>query len=295
MKIILVPTDFSDHALYALRVASNIARKLNARIWLLHSSYIPSFGIKDIVYYENFYQNLRERAESELANLLGQDFLTGIEVEKFLISDRPVWHAIQSGKFSKPALIVIGSHGRSGFNRLMVGSNAEKIVRLAKAPVLTIKKNYLNFNINKIIFASDFSDEVSRVVPAIKFFARIYRAQLLLLKVITPSEFESTPVSYKLMSDFKKEHNFTRCSVNIYNHNSIIEGILDFSQETHADMIIIPTHGRTGFAHLINGSLAESLAFREPKPVLSIKFPVKEVPPIETPPEASIYHNLEFF
>jgi hypothetical protein len=61
-----------------------------------------------------------------------------------------------------------------------------------------------------------------------------------------------------------------------------------------ADLIIISTHGRTGFAHLINGSLAENIAIHEPKPVLSIKIPV--VPGLKIKhTQKSVYENLEFF
>ncbi len=51
------------------------------------------------------------------------------------------------------------------------------------------------------------------------------------------------------------------------------KGFIDFSDEKNTDLIAIETHGRTGFAHLINGSLAEGIAKHEPKPVLSIKIP----------------------
>jgi hypothetical protein len=68
-----------------------------------------------------------------------------------------------------------------------------------------------------------------------------------------------------------------------------------FSQEIGADLVVIPTHGLTSLSHLINGSLAESIAAREPKPVLSIKIPKEEEPDVKILQEASLYQNLEFF
>jgi len=59
----------------------------------------------------------------------------------------------------------------------------------------------------------------------------------------------------------------------MYNAHNIENGIIDFSNEINADLIAIETHGRTGFAHLINGSLAEDIVKHETKPVLSIKIP----------------------
>ncbi len=295
MKTILVPTDFSDYALNAMRVASVMARKLKARIWLVHSSDIPTIGVKEFAYYENFYKNIKDKAESELDRLISLDFLKGLKINKFLVTDRPVWQIFNLKKFSRADLVVIGSHGRSGFNRVLLGSNTEKIIRMADAPVLTIKRDRPGFNIAKLVLASDFKEQTNPVFEKIKFLVRAYKPQIFLLKVITPSDFEATPESFRLMKEFKDQYALKKCSINIYNSSSIESGIADFSQEVGADLIAIPTHGRTGLSHLINGSMAESIAAREPKPVLSIKIPKEEEPELEIPPEASIYQNLEFF
>ena len=85
--------------------------------------------------------------------------------------------------------------------------------------------------------------------------------------------FESTPRSEKLIADFIKKFDLKNYAVNIYNAHHIENGILDFSHQQNSDLIAIETHGRTGFAHLINGSLAESIVKHEAKPVLSIKIP----------------------
>ena len=167
MKAILVPTDFSDHALFALKVAASIARKLNAKINLVHNYSMPSEGFDNAYFYEESY---------------------------------PVF---------------------------------EKI----------------------------------------KLFADLYKAHIYLLKVITPKEFEPTPVSQKLLNRFINKFNLKNYSVSIYNSQNIETGIIEFSDEVNADLIAIETHGRTGLAHLINGSLAEDIVKHEAKPVLSIKIP----------------------
>ena len=273
MKTILVPTDFSDHALYALKVAASIAKKINALINVVHVYNLPTAEIGEYFYYDKFYQELKIGAEKQMADLLKLEFLQGIDVNKHLVSDMLMWEMIQSDRFKNSDLIVIGSHGESGFSKIFIGSNTEKIVRLADSPVLTIKNEIEDFGVKNMVFASNFFEESYTVFKKIKFFADLYKTHIYLLKVITPKEFEPTPVSQKLVNNFIKKFDLKNYTVNIYNSSNIEKGIIDFSDEINADLIAIETHGRTGLAHLINGSLAEDIVKHEPKPVLSIKIP----------------------
>lgn len=273
MKTILVPTDFSEHALYALKVAASIAKKTKGKIRLVHASDVPVTpdGFQSFHYYDRFHRELKARAEEQIAELSQLDFLKGIEVEKHLVSDYLSWE-IKNGKWFKSSdLIVIGSHGASGFSKAFIGSNTEKIVRLADSPVLTIKNEIDDFVVKKMVFASDFLEESYSSFEKIKYFSDLYKVHIHLLKVITPKGFEPTPVSQKLIGDFVDKFDLKNYSVNIYNCSSIETGIIGFSNEVNADLIAIETHGRTGFAHLINGSLAEDIVKHETKPVLSIK------------------------
>lgn len=129
-----------------------------------------------------------------------------------------MWKIVNDKRFKNVDLIVIGSHGTSGFNEVFIGSNTEKVIRLADSPVLTVKNE---------------------------------------------------------LEDFVKKFKLSNYTINIYNSRNIEKGITDFSDEVNADLIAIETHGRTGIAHLINGSLAEDVANHIDFPVLSIKIQEK--------------------
>ncbi len=275
MKTILVPTDFSEHALYALRVAASIAKKTNAQIELVHAYDITSSTFSENFYYEKFYDQLKKEAEERLNKLVDMDILKGIEVSKHVITNMLIGRLVIHNKYKDADLVVIGSHGTSGHSEIFIGSNTEKVVRLAISPVLTIKNEHTDFDIKEMVFASNFYEESYTDFKKIKDFADLYKANIHLLKVITPKNFEPTPVSKKLVEDFAEHFNLTDCSLNVYNATSIIKGITDFSDEINADLIAIETHGRTGFAHLINGSLAEDVANHIDRPVLSIKMEEK--------------------
>jgi len=276
MKTILVPTDFSDHALYALKAAACIARKIKAEIILVHNCSTPSEGFENAYYYDDMQKEIKAFINKQFKNLLNQNFLKDINIKTYILSNCKTSEIVTDKRFKDSDLIVMGSHGKSGFNDIFIGSNTEKVIRFSNSPVLTIKNEQTNFIIKKMVFASNFYNESYTVFEKIKFFADLYKAHIELLKVITPKDFESTPVSIKLMEDFAKKFKLSNYSINTYNTSSIEKGITDFSDEVEADLIAIETHGRTGIAHLINGSLAEDVVKHESRPILSVR--IKDIP-----------------
>ena len=271
MKTILVPTDFSEHALYALKVAAIIAKKTNAKINLVHNYPMPEEEFSNAFFYDDMIKEIKAAKNNQLDRLIFEDFLKDIHVKKYILFNTKMWKIVSDKRFKNTDLIAIGSHGTSGLNEFFIGSNTEKVVRLANSPVLTIKNEYSGFNIQEMIFASDFFGESYEAFKKIKFFADIYGAHTHLLKVITATDFEPSHVSRKLMENFAKKFKLTDATINICNATSIEKGITDFSNRINADLIAIETHGRTGFAHLINGSLAEDVANHIDRPVLSVK------------------------
>lgn len=273
MKTILVPTDFSEHALYALKAAAQIAKRINAKIVLTHVHVFPSSEYAIDVSYQKYFNQLIVQSEKKLNDLAEMDFLKGIELSKHFASNTPMWKVVCGDLFKDVELIVVGSHGAGGFNQSFIGSNTDKIIRMSPVPVLTIKNEPGVFEIHSMVFASNFFDEAYPAFKKIKFFADIYQSHIYLLKIITPKYFESTTVSEKLLNRFAVRFGLKDYSIHIFNATRIESGIIEFGNIKDTDLIAIETHGRTGFAHLINGSLAEGIAKHEPKPVLSIKIP----------------------
>lgn len=290
MKTILVPTDFSDHALNALKVAAVLARKIKARIKLVHVFNLPSRGVSDASYYQNFFNDIKVDAEKKLEALAQSQFLKGILVEKHLHTDRLIWQLVSGEKYKSTNLIVMGAHGESGFSKVFIGSNTDKVVRMADAPVLTVKSAPDKFNIKTMVFASDFEKDSYQAFKKVKYLMDNFKPVIYLLKVITPSDFESTPVTMDKIQTFIRFFSLKNASINIYNYNKTEAGIIEFGHSINADLIIIPTHGRTGLSHFISGSLAESLVRHETKPILSVKIPA---PPETTMTKLSQPYSYE--
>src|SRR5690606_14614761 len=171
----------------------------------------------------------------------------------------------------KADLVVMGSKGSSGLEELLIGSNTEKVVRHAKCPVITVKQPVHADNIKKIIFASDFGDLNSTVIQHIKSLQELLGAELSLVKINTPSFFETSRDSRQKMDEFVTQHGLNNTQAVIYNSSSEEEGIIEYAEEINADMIAMATHGRTGFMHLLSGSIAEDVVNHAKRPVWTMK------------------------
>ena len=273
MKRILVPTDFSKQAEYALRVAAQIAKKNNSEIYLLHMLELPHQGndaissgsaIPQIMFF-------KDMAINKLEALIDADFLEGINVSEIIQFEKAFDGIMEISKKNKVDLIVMGSHGASGYEEMFIGSNSEKVVRSSEVPVLVIKNETEEFKADKLVFASDFSDEIKKPFAKLIEFATIFNSHLDLVMINTPNSFKSTAVAEKIMTDFLEGTNFTNYSNHIYNDVNVEKGILNYASSVDADLIGMCTHGRTGFSHFFNGSISEDLVNHTVRPVITFK------------------------
>jgi len=274
MKKILVPTDFSDHAEYALKVAAQIARKNNGEIFLFHMLELPSqesdainegSDIPEIMF---FMQKARER----FADLVASPYLEGIKITEAIQFEKAFDGIINNSKKHEIDLIVMGSHGASGFHEMFIGSNTEKVVRTSDIPVLVIKKEQAAFNPAKFVFASDFSDEIKKPFAKVVEFANSFNTQLHLVYINTPNNFKSTHAAEKIIHDFVSQFTLVNGHTShVYNDVNIEKGVLHFANSVNADLVGMCTHGRQGLAHFFNGSVSEDLVNHAVRPVVTFR------------------------
>ena len=273
MKRILIPTDFSKYSEEALKLAAQIARKHNSEIILLHMLELPHHtsdvmgggqSIPEIMLYKN-------KAISNLEKLMDASYLKGINVSEAIEFKKVSEGVLDASEKNNVDLIVMGSHGTSGFDELLLGSNAEKVVRFSKIPVLVVKKETKEFKSRNFVFASDFSNETRKPFRKMVEFAKIFDSNLFLVMICTPNSFKTTFAAEKIMHDFIADFDIENYSSHIYNDSNIENGIINFANSVDADLIGICTHGRTGLAHFFNGSVGEDLVNHAIKPVITFK------------------------
>lgn len=274
MKKILVPTDFSEQADNALEVATQLARKYDSEIYLLHLLELPEQFVDPAASGNNQVPEtifFMKKAHEKFEEVKQREILQGIPVYETVIFKETFKGILEVGKQNDCDLIVMGSHGASGFQEVFIGSNTEKVVRNSEIPVLVIKNKTDIFNIKDFVFACDFVPNVKNsFIEATKFAEKI-GATIHLVYINTANKFKTTEYLEEKTKEFLKDVNFTNYTVNIHNAESIEKGILKFTAKINADLIGISTHGRKGLAHFLNGSISEDLVNHSEIPVVTFK------------------------
>jgi nucleotide-binding universal stress UspA family protein len=274
MKKILVPIDFSKPSEYAAKMAAMIAKKTSATVYLIHLIELPSdiidmglnrkFSVPESMLY------LRKTRE-KILEFKKKFFPENIIVEYF-IKINNAFEGIKkyAGKIGAD-LIIMGSKGHSEFEEIMIGSNTEKVVRTSKIPVITVKQDCKQFKLNNLVFASNFKNENKKVFSKFLDFANAFDSKIHLLKINTPSDFESTKSAEKHMKDFIKGFHLPQHILHIYNDVSVERGIINFSRDKKVDLIALSTHGRSGLSHLFTASITKNLSQKALKPMFTVK------------------------
>jgi nucleotide-binding universal stress UspA family protein len=263
MKSILVPCDFSKPAVSAFRLALDIATRSNGDIHLLHAIQLPVTNDSTLIPVLNLeadaLKDLRLKAEKSFKILI-DDYAEGkanISTEVYFGS---VAKAVDYYTGEKQAdLVIMGSHGATGARDFFIGTNAEKVVRIASIPVIVVKQ-YAQDPVKSIVFPTTPELEShGQLVNQVKALQQHFDAHLHLVWINTPQNFTNDTQTLKRLQSFAHKHGLKEYSLHVFNHNDEEYGILEFANMIQADMIALGTHARKGLNHLLNGSLTEDI------------------------------------
>lgn len=278
MNRILVPYDFSKVADHALEFAVQVAQKAKAKdVMLLNviehpsESRLKTMGASQMDPMEEVYFN-------QLIKLTKKKLSDRIESAKFPVA---VNSKIQLGSpYHKLAeevaeevvdLVVMGSTGADGVDEMFVGSNAERVVRTANCPVITIKGPAKLDEIKNIVFASNYHEVKESFVTQLKALQSMLGAKLHIVKINTPANFTTQRHDRKQMEDFVSKFKLENTSIDIYNYTNEEDGIIYYADDVNADMIALGTNQRTGFNHFLLGSIAEDVVNHAKRPVWTLR------------------------
>jgi nucleotide-binding universal stress UspA family protein len=149
IKKILVPIDFSDYSKSALKYAVNLSKNFNAEMILIYVVepviYPPDFSMGQIAI-PSVNTEWDERAKQELDKLAKAEIPSGVAVKTLIKTGKPFIEIIETAGELDIDLIIIATHGRTGVEHILFGSTAEKVVRKAPCPVLTLREPIKGFN-----------------------------------------------------------------------------------------------------------------------------------------------------
>jgi nucleotide-binding universal stress UspA family protein len=139
---ILAPTDFSEYSKQAVVTALEWAQKFGAKLTILHVIELPPYPVEGYVppsLSATFMDDLERHATTDLAQVVPEAEKAGVEVVRVVAVGSPYRKIIDMAEAEQVDLIVMATAGRTGFSRLVMGSIAERVVRSASCPVLTIR------------------------------------------------------------------------------------------------------------------------------------------------------------
>jgi nucleotide-binding universal stress UspA family protein len=142
IRHILAPTDFSEYANRAVAAAIELAQAFGGKLTILHVVEPPSYLVDSHASSHHgplLLKAMEEQAGQELARLLTQLPAAQVEITRRVMVGVPYQQILACASAEPVDLIVIATHGRTGLRHLVLGSVAERVVRLAPCPVLTIR------------------------------------------------------------------------------------------------------------------------------------------------------------
>lgn len=283
---IMCPVDFSPGSQQAMRTAVRIANEQDAELVLVHSWYIPAATFAgDYVYAGDIVQAMTDDAQRALENAVDEARKLGARRVTSRILNGLPWQQIVEAAQREPGLglIVIGTHGRTGLSRVLMGSVAELVVRHAPCPVLTIRPGNESKPYTHVLCPVDLSKPAREAMNLAAELVKPGTAGITLLHVL------ELPVSYTgelPIPDFHRDLDAraaalldrwtaelkAKVNVPVTQRTRIgrpgaqILALLD--DDRTFDLVAMGSHGHTGLERMLLGSVAEKVVRHARCPVL---------------------------
>jgi nucleotide-binding universal stress UspA family protein len=279
-KRILIATDFSECSRVALDICISAAKCMKIKLYVLHTieklphdyrHLLPSATHADMK------QKLEEDARDKIKAMLPEELLEKEDIVPIVRFGKPFLEVIQVAKEKDVDIITIGTHGRAGVDRVILGSVAERVVRKAHCPVMVVRsEKYIGFK--RIIVPIDFSDCSRMALEYAAATARAHRSKLTILHVyegsfVEPyikaanSEEEADEIMKEIerVNETKYDEFLKTIDLSGVEYEKLLKkgipktDIVETAMEQQANLIVMGTHGRSGIKHTLIGSTAEEV------------------------------------
>ncbi len=286
---ILCPTDFSEFSERAFDYALSLAQHYGAEVLLQHvvrplNIGYPEYALPDAV--SEFYGELCEHAEDQLREFAKAHAPDGHPTRAIVEEGGVTERILAVAKEQSVDLIVMGTHGRKGFERLALGSVTEKVLRKAHCPVMAVRKPEHSaaarakgtepIRLDRILFCSDFSACSSRAFEYALSITAQYHAELSLLHVMErePSEANLQAETEKLRK--RLEEPVTEEARKLCKIQSVVRAgiphqeIVRLAQDTQAALVVVGVHGHHALDLALFGSTTYRVIQLGPCPVFAV-------------------------
>lgn len=269
MKQIVVPVDFSADSVRAVQKAVFMAKKMVAEIKLIHV--IRSKSLSSIFSSSNGVAG-PEEIEAKFKELIQNVEHAGVPMEYTIVKGNVPKEISKYVESISANLIVMGTHGASGFEEFWMGSNAYKVVNSADCPVLTLRSSSEKMDIKKIVLPIDTTQYTRQKVPFTMDLASYFGAEIHVVAVCIDEteEFVIKLTNYMgQVARFLKKHNI-ECVTEFLVGDNPTTMTLDYAKKIDADLISIMTEQETSFLYMFLGAYAQQMVNHSPIPVLTM-------------------------
>jgi nucleotide-binding universal stress UspA family protein len=287
LRTILHPTDFSERSEAALKVAYSLAQECDGRLVILHV--FPDAVAAGMEVYIPIDEEATRAALMNLPVVRGGPPLAR-PIETQLSRGDASDEILRAAKDLGCDLIVMGTQGRSGLARALMGSVAESVLRRAECPVLAIRSPVAPApRFATILHATDFSEEADAALREAVSLARVHGSRLIILHVPHPGEppvwvydrmAGSVPDRERILAHLRHHTAMLRAENPqvVFEHRlgegGPAEEILRIAGAERCDLIVMGTRGRRGLERILAGSVAEEVMRKAPCPVLAVRMPL---------------------
>lgn len=313
---ILFATDFSECALRAWDHVLFLGKACGAGLDILHVLEFQPGMDPDFEVNSRYLERLREQAVPKLDELVNLAALAGLKAQGRVSTGIPSQQINETAKQYDTDLVVLGTHGRTGLQHILMGSTAERVVIGAPCPVLTVRLLRKPqqpgqaqpipalTEITRILAPVDFSDCSLEALEYAVQVARQFGATVMILHVLEPVAYGLDFTLSHAAEDRKRREGLeSRLSqfAEVLRSNDLsarfavrggvpAESILNAAREDATGLIVMGTHGRRGVSHLVSGSVAEAVLRHAECPVLTVKSPKFKAGHRRVLPEATVRH-----
>ena len=290
IKLILCPIDFSEFSVSAYQHALSVAEHYQAKLVAQHIAELWRHPSADFAasagLYEEYSQALRESGKKQLQEFVENHPHDEIQPELVVQIGVAADSILSFAQLQKADVIVMGTHGRRGFDRLMLGSVTDRVMRRAPCPVLAVGKpshdstaadeeRHHPRHLSRILFCTDFSENSERALNYAISATTEYDAELTLLHVL---EVSNPPKKDKAIAAAKEQLDRLvpsegRKTLKIKTAVRIgkpYEQIIQLAVEAQIDMVAMAVHGRGALDLAVFGSTTYRVLQLGPCPVLVV-------------------------
>jgi len=307
-KNILFPVDLSETSAKMVPYVLLMAKRFQSKIHILFvlsevDHFTEMYVSKDTI--QNFYTNVVEGCEKRLYEFQKEHFTQSPNISSSVVIgdvSEEITKTIQSKKMD---LMILGTHGRKGIDKIVFGSVADRLLKTAAIPIFLVNPYRSKLTIpitaekidegnkpkvqkkTRILFPVDLSEISIKLVPFVNLMAQTFQAEIHLITVVRPAGYFTTiyQAGHSLESfndmvlgetevsliDFKNQNfnDFPDAKVNVV-YGDISESIITHIHNKKIDFLVMGTHGRKGMDKILFGSVAERVAKTSPVPILLI-------------------------